>query len=388
MTDVIVTGAISTIAGTALAAGTSVASSFASASATASAASSQPIYQGSGSPSNPSADLIYAFLIAFADMFYAALGALEIGLVLAAITFGVMATKAISYFRGNSSDGALVKTTVAVMVLINVIQMVATIHGTYTIVIVNFGSLNDFVSPAKSIMPQILFTTLTGCIAQAFFAFKLHAIKRQLWFTMLILFFTVVQLAISIYAFVVLLTVNNLSLLIFDMGDWWPMIATYSISLPVNIVIAAVAYVWMQKPYVLSKHGRTTFMSELEYWTVKSLFFCGLVSLYNAITVGIGMGNMLWMAGTFVLGNLYTISVLLTLDSRMLAIPVAASPSPRAIPQVALSDRASATTLTDDMATWEDMVKSQAIQASLTTATKEADLPAYATGYHVNDGAV
>ncbi|TFK87487.1 hypothetical protein K466DRAFT_599441 [Polyporus arcularius HHB13444] len=385
---VIVTGTISSVVGSALANATGVApsASFATATASSGLVSSTPAPGYSGN--DPSFD-IQEFLLTFADMLNVALGALEIGLVLAAMTFGVVVTKANSYFRGNTSDGALMKTTVASMLLLNVIQMIATIHGTYTAVVIDFGRLNDFASPEWSIALQILFTTLTASIAQIFFAFRLHAIMRNVYLTMIILFFTALQFATSIYSVVVLFNVGPLAILMFYMGDVWPMVVTFAVSAGINIVIAAVAYVRMQKPYVLQKHGRTTVMSELEYWTVKSLFFCGIVSTFNTVAVAIMMANMLWVAGTCVLGNLYTLSVLLNLNSRILAIPVASGTvRPRSGPQVDLSDRSSAATLTDDMAIWEDMVKSQAIKASLITDTKNAGLPEYTVGYQLNDGAV
>ncbi|KAI0700371.1 hypothetical protein C8T65DRAFT_284839 [Cerioporus squamosus] len=366
----IVTGTISSIAGSALAAATgtaAAASSFATSTSSVGDATSDPmIPSGWGySGNDPSLDL-QAFVMRFIDMLHVALGALEIGLVLAAMTFGVVVMKAISYFRGNPSDGALVKATIASMILLNVVQMVATIHGTWTAVIIDFGSLDDFASPAWSITLQILFTTLTASIAQTFFAFRLHAIMRNVWLTMTILFFTVLQLATSIYAVTVLFHVGNAAIVMFYSGDVWPMVMTFAISAGINIVIAAVAYVRMQKP-----HGRTTFMSELEYWTAKSLFFCGIVSTFNTIAVAIMMANMTWIAGTCVLGNLYTLSVLLNSNSRILAIPVASGTvRPRSAPQVDLSERASSATLADDMAIWEDMVKSQAIKASLTNVTK------------------
>ncbi|KAI0333712.1 hypothetical protein GY45DRAFT_1319314 [Cubamyces sp. BRFM 1775] len=89
------------------------------------------------------------------------------------------------------------------------------------------------------------------------------------------------------------------------------MITTFAISAGINVAIAAHGYMWLQKPYVLGRKGKTTFIDEAEYWTFKSLFVCGLLSLYSAIAVAIMGLSLSWLAITFVLGNLYTLSVLL-----------------------------------------------------------------------------
>ncbi|KAI0700372.1 hypothetical protein C8T65DRAFT_728753 [Cerioporus squamosus] len=305
------------------------------------------------------------------DSFIPVFGSLEIGLVFASMTFGVVVTKAISYFRRNTPDGALVKTTVAGMLLLNVVQMIATIHAAYTVFVIYFGRLDEFASSQWSITLQILFTTVTASIAQTFFAFRLHAIMRNYFLTIIILFFVLFQLATAIYSITLLFTVSPASTLGYSADNFWSMIMTFSISAGINLVIAPVAYVRMQKPHVLQKHGRTTFMSELEYWTVKSLFFCSFVSIFAAITV---TSMMFWVAATCVLGNLYTLSVLLTVLSR-------------SNPPVDLSYRASEVTLADNTAIREELAKCQAIIASLTT-TKDAGSPEHTVGYHLNDGAV
>ncbi|KAI0712012.1 hypothetical protein C8Q76DRAFT_733041 [Earliella scabrosa] len=166
----------------------------------------------------------------------------------------------------------------------------------------------------------------------------------------------------------------------------WPTVTTYSLASGINIVIASIAYVWTQKAYVLQKQGRTTFADEFEYWTVKSLFACALVSLFNAVAAGVMAANLTWLAGTFFLGNLYTLSVLLTLGARFPHAPVVMT-FPSAPVLETASYRTSTATLTD-AALWEDIVKSQAMKASIVSIPKEAKLPDYASGYRVNDGAV
>ncbi|TBU31789.1 hypothetical protein BD311DRAFT_655967 [Dichomitus squalens] len=72
--------------------------------------------------------------------------ALLIGLVIASLTFGMVCTKAMSYFRGEKKGGALVLMTVSSMVFINLIQFIATVAAAYTSFVIDFGSWDDLLS--------------------------------------------------------------------------------------------------------------------------------------------------------------------------------------------------------------------------------------------------
>ncbi|KAI0631967.1 hypothetical protein C8Q77DRAFT_1123046 [Trametes polyzona] len=151
------------------------------------------------------------------------------------------------------------------------------------------------------------------------------------------------------------------TVMLFDSKDIWPMATTFGISGGLNITIAALAYVWLQKPYVFKLRGRVTVMDEAEYWTFKSLFVCGVFSLYNAIGVSIMGLSLGWLMITFVLGNLYTLSVMLSVAERRPSAPssfvLSVSPEPRS--ETSSTRRDSTATLTPDESLWNDIVKSQ-----------------------------
>ncbi|TBU31790.1 hypothetical protein BD311DRAFT_775767 [Dichomitus squalens] len=195
-----------------------------------------------------------------------------------------------------------------------------------------------------------------------------------MFLTLTILIFTLSQFGEQQLGFVNILLVTH--------ANTWTECTTYSIAAGINITIAAIAYVSIQKPYVLQKYGRTTFMEESEYWTVKSLFgaacsapgYFSLLSIVNAIQSTIMDVDMIWLAGTFIVGNLYTLSILLTVQSDLTAITAytVGSMAPEA-----RSDRgsvahcSSTATLTNDSALWEDIVKAQTTKAALNPVSKQ-----------------
>ncbi|KAI0821961.1 hypothetical protein BC628DRAFT_708634 [Trametes gibbosa] len=269
--------------------------------------------------------------------------------------------KALIYARHRSrSDGIATRVTVAALVLTNIVQMAFSAHAVYTSVVVDFGSLPALLNNEWSIIVQIGVMTLTAAIAQSFFVCRLHYVKRNLGLTITALLFILLQLALSIFSVVEMFHLNYITVMLLNTADVWPMTTTFSISAGLNLVLATLGYVWLQRPYRLAWGGRTSVLDEAEYWTLKSLFFCGVLSVYNAVAVLIMGLNLSWLAVTFVLGNLYTLSVLLNItELRPTAMPIMFGASPEPPSEYASTRRASTATLTPDTSLWEDIVKAQ-----------------------------
>ncbi|KAM5533633.1 hypothetical protein V8D89_012746 [Ganoderma adspersum] len=310
--------------------------------------------------------------------------ALLIGLVIASLTCGVMCTKAVTYLNGKNRGGALIIGMVVSMVLVNLVQFVAMVAAGYSAMIVDFGNRESWLNSRTTVTSQLAFVGLAASIAHTFFAFRLHAVKRSMTLTMTILLFTLLQFAFAIVAVAQMDQLGFVNVLLLGADDIWAECATYSVQAGINVTIAAVAYVWIQKPYVLQKYGRTTFMEEFQYWTIKSLFGAFCLAIFNAIQSAISDLEMLWLAGTFIIGNLYTLSVLLTLESDR---PTGPSPTVISLARAPRSDsrslarRSSMATLTDDAALWEDIVKAQTIKAARLSLPKEVDKTTYSPDY-------
>ncbi|KAI8994170.1 hypothetical protein BD414DRAFT_275552 [Trametes punicea] len=135
--------------------------------------------------------------------------------------------------------------------------------------------------------------------------------------------------------------------MLYSSNEVWPMIATFTFSAGINIVM----------------RGKTAVMDELEYWTFRSLSVCGLLSLYNTIGLAIRRLDLSWLAISFILGNLYTISDLLNVtESRSASLPSVLDGSR---PSTLGSDSVrppSAVTLTNDL--WKHVLKAQ-VQATV-----------------------
>ncbi|KAH9847914.1 hypothetical protein C2E23DRAFT_475458 [Lenzites betulinus] len=242
----------------------------------------------------------------------------------------------------------------------NFVQMAFTAHAVYTSVVVDFGTLSALLNNEWSIMVQIAIMTFTAAIAQSFFVCRLHNAKHSAPLTIIALIFISLELALSIFSVVYMFQQGYVTVLLLNTADVWPMATTFGISGGINIIFAIIGYIWLQRPFMFAWRNKASAWDEAEYWTFKGLFFCGVLSLYNAIGVSIMGLNLSWLAVTFVLGNLYTLSVLLNAtERRPTATPIVLSVSPEPPSEFASTRRASTATLTADSSLWEDIVKAQ-----------------------------
>ncbi|KAI0369377.1 hypothetical protein BV20DRAFT_360535 [Pilatotrama ljubarskyi] len=309
---------------------------FASATASISVASSTPgLSSAQASPS------LNAYLYLY-DTLHVAVGALLVGLLFASIFFGVVCTKALSYVRSArwGKDATMGFTAHAVC------WPIIRLNGHYT----------RLLDSVWSIMMQIMFMTYIASVTQSFFVYRLHTVKRNWTFTSIALFFINLQLIMSIVALVQMAQKSFIDVMLYNATLVWPMTTTYGIASGIDVVVAALGYKWLQKSNVL--------VQETEYWMFKSLFTCGILSLFSAIAVSIMGTNFTWLAVTFVLGNLYTLSVLLNLKEvrhpfAEIAPTVPAYPAPRPASHLSSTVRASTATLAVDEGLWEDIVKAQ-----------------------------
>ncbi|KAI0662010.1 hypothetical protein C8Q70DRAFT_1051513 [Cubamyces menziesii] len=331
-------------------------------------------------------DPIFGTYLDVYDSLNASLGALVLGLLFSSIAFGIVCMKAASYLRSSRSGAAAAKTFAVGLVSLNLLQTIFTAIAVYKSMVVDFGQLNALLDNHWSIIVQIGYMMFIASIVQCYFAYRLHIVKRNYFLTGAIAFCVILEFALAVCSSVQMYYENYSTVMLFNTGESWPMITTFAISAGINIAIAAHGYMWLQKPYVLQRKGQTTFIDEAEYWTFKSLFVCGLLSLYNAIAVAIMGLNLSWLAVTFVLGNLYTLSVLLNLSERRGTTPTVLK-GPRAPTLDADSIRPPSTaTLTNDTSLWEDVLKNQmlaAVEPSAMIVTKGAsEKELYGLGYH------
>ncbi|KAI0766456.1 hypothetical protein BD413DRAFT_615246 [Trametes elegans] len=288
-----------------------------------------------------------------------AFGALVIGMLLAAMCFGAVFMKAISYLQA-SVDGVKIKAIVAGLVILNLIQTVFTTAAVYTTFVDNFGDLSVFMHGEWSMLIQIAITTFIASVVQSLLVYRIHAVKpnRCLFAGAYLAIF--MQFVFSVVS-AVQMSYNNYVYTVMSLylPDIWPMVATFALSTVINAAIVLFGYLWIQRPYEFQTHSARAFVPWAKYWALKSLLTCGVLSFFNAIAVSVLGLSLTWVAITFFLGSLYILSLLLNLSENRQGAAVRSSVS-----YVGSSEtdskklrRASTATLTDNSGVWADAVK-------------------------------
>ncbi|KAI0352589.1 hypothetical protein OH77DRAFT_1559566 [Trametes cingulata] len=349
------------------------------------------------------------------DSLHVAVGAMLVGLLFASIFFGVVCTKALSYARSSSWANAAPanKAIVIALMILNILQMGFTAHavcwpiirlnGSYSRLLDNVCDprleLGESIGKGSCHRPTLrqcrrdIGVAMAGEFSLPFVAYG--QVKHNWILTSVALLFINLQLALSIVSLVQMIHKSFIDVMLFEVALVWPLTTTYGVAAGVDIVIAALGYVWLQK-----SEDKSKLVKETEYWMFKSLFTCGILSLFSAIAVSIMSTNFTWLAVTFVLGNLYTLSVLLNLEEVhhpfSEIVPSASapnSPAPRPASDRSSTLRASNATLAVDEGLWEDILASQKLapvespvmvaappRSGLTDA--QNDKKNYVLGYH------
>jgi len=108
------------------------------------------------------------------------LGAFLIGVVFSSMLYGVTCLQVYSYFsRHSENDKDFLKYFVAVIIIVESLQMTLLVHAIYTVGVTNFG---DFVSDRTapwSLRAQVLIGNLITGAIQQFYAWRIYQFSRR-----------------------------------------------------------------------------------------------------------------------------------------------------------------------------------------------------------------
>ncbi|KAI0700358.1 hypothetical protein C8T65DRAFT_284516 [Cerioporus squamosus] len=176
------------------------------------------------------------------------------------------------------------------------------------------------------------------------------------------------------------------AVMVFDSG-YFSTYAMFGLSAGIDVALASVLY-------VVQRRG-ASFREKLWYWMTESLMSCGVLSIFAAVMLGVAALNLVWLVATFVLGNLYTLSVLssLSIGTPAPSLPMRRGQSER--PSARSGPEVSTPTLTNDVEGRHgvDIEVQTRVMDTLAPATtvpvKDPDGKIqYVLGYHSGDGVV
>ncbi|RPD77944.1 hypothetical protein L226DRAFT_337054 [Lentinus tigrinus ALCF2SS1-7] len=232
------------------------------------------------------------------------LGVLVIGLILISISFWIVCSKAVEYTCRAKVDERGTEATVTCLILA---QFIIAVYKVYRSVVTNSGDLFRLLDDNWSVPIQILMMALTACVAQGFFTHRLHIITQNQLINKSTIALIVTQLAMAIISVAEMFQRGYGAVMIFNHG-YFSTYAMFGLSASIDVALASVLYLVQR-----STRKNATVREMLQYWTFGSLVGSGILSIFAAIMLAVAGLNLVWLVTSFVLGNLYTLSVLLSL---------------------------------------------------------------------------
>ncbi|KAF9458926.1 hypothetical protein BDZ94DRAFT_1069452 [Collybia nuda] len=109
------------------------------------------------------------------------LGPVLIGTMMSILLFGIMVVQTYIYFERYKNDATWIKAMVILLFILDALSSAFAMSMTYEYLVKNFGDLEAIVVTNIGINAYPIFTGLTACIVQCFFARRIDVLTERRW---------------------------------------------------------------------------------------------------------------------------------------------------------------------------------------------------------------
>jgi len=243
------------------------------------------------------------------------LGATAIGFAVSCVVFGVFTTQVFVYFQRYHSDRPAYKVLVSLLWLLELVDQIFIGHSVY------YYTITHYASPATLLFGDIIWTlivqitlgSLVGTIVKLCFAMRVWRFSnRNLVVTGLIVFFTFGSFGLGLAYAIRAFQLNK-----FVFADRLRIIASLSLGAGVlTDIMTAAALCYFLRKLRTGYRKSDTLINRLSIYAVNTGALTSVVSLTTLILYDVFPHSFYFMAAYFVLGKLYAISFLCTLNTR------------------------------------------------------------------------
>ncbi|OCH93576.1 hypothetical protein OBBRIDRAFT_832509 [Obba rivulosa] len=243
------------------------------------------------------------------------MGVTFVGVVVAAILYGVSCVQMFYYFVRYPTDWWHMKLLVSAVWVFDTVHQVLITHTVYTYVITNFG--NDMVlgTLVWSLIVEVLFNGFTALLVQSFFVLRIWKLsEKNLWLTV-----PVLLLVIGEFGAVLAYVIQAMQL-----GTFAQLDNLKPLSMTVNALAAAGDVLIAVILCTMLHRSRTGFkrsdglINKLILFTINTGFLTSVCAVLSLITIVTLPNTFIYICFYFTLGRLYSNSLLATLNARKL----------------------------------------------------------------------
>ncbi|EGN93830.1 hypothetical protein SERLA73DRAFT_188940 [Serpula lacrymans var. lacrymans S7.3] len=247
--------------------------------------------------------------------FDSTLGALLVGLAVSAVAYGVFSVQVYTYYRRYPSDKAFYKTIVVLIWILETADEAFIGHCVYYYLVTNFvdPSVLFTAKPVWTLVLQVAFGALVGCIVKVCFALRVWRFSYRNWFlTGSLVLLTLAQMGLAIaytirgFQITTLLDLTGLRVV----GS---LALGFGVATDMSIAAALCYYLQgMRSGY----SGSDSLVNTLTIYAVNTGVLTSACSIVTLILYDCMTDNFIFMCFYFVLSKLYAISFMATMNTR------------------------------------------------------------------------
>ncbi|KAJ6506155.1 hypothetical protein C8R47DRAFT_110068 [Mycena vitilis] len=248
------------------------------------------------------------------------LGAMEIGVFLGLVLFGVVALQGYVYFRSCRPDSPGLKILVGSVLIFELCHSIAGCLSIYYFTVVLAG-VPELEKPANSYSVSYLpvFETLITALVQGFFAYRIRLLSGRIWISL-------ICWALGVLRFIGGMAMAAESFIDVALEpDYFHLQSTYGLLITSALNVGAVLDLlitlslcfYMRKLYTPNTFARSeALIHRLIVWTIQRGLITSLTSVAVVIAFQTMKRNFVWLALYTFLAKLYSNSLLVSLNSR------------------------------------------------------------------------
>lgn len=240
-------------------------------------------------------------------------GALLVGIFFSSVLYGVTCTQVFYYFQNYASDNLIIKMAVITLLILETLHSVFSMHAIYSYTILNYLNPDGLVKATWTIIMTLAVSTAIVLVVQLFYLRRVYLLSKKNIFlvaplTVLILVRCGFGLAVTVRAF---------QLEFFFLFPTIDNIVDVSLALgaAADIIIAASLsfYLYSSRSGVESTD---TLIKKLMVISINNGLLTSVFDIIVIIFATAQSSNFIYLAIYQVVGNLYTNSMMATLNSR------------------------------------------------------------------------
>lgn len=224
------------------------------------------------------------------------LGAVEIGLVVSTLLFGVETLQTFHYYRHFRGDFSALKTLVAVVWWLEIGHSICGWHSLYSMTVTFYGQPQHILDPPISLAVLPVFSSVLITLVQGFFCMRIGRLSGSWSLARMCFLFSTIPFVLTLTT-VAMYHNSKAGLVVFQTGlGRVLLVVTTALQPPAHVLIAgALCYqLWRFRAPNLSVNVHTI-VDRLIIWTVETTLITCMVSLGDLIMI-LTRQNLAWMA--------------------------------------------------------------------------------------------